>query len=305
MTGQRWVRSSLRSLSRRLAEVGHAVSPPTVGRLLGDLDFARHVNAKQVEAHAQSPERDQQFTYIADQRTAFAEAGWPVVSVDSKKKELVGNFKNAGATWGRAPERVNVHDFPQDGVGRAVPYGVYDVQRQQGFVCVGTSRDTPAFAVDAVANWWQAEGEGHYPSADRLLVLADGGGSNGCHSRVWKQRLQGQVCDRFGLSVTVCHYPRGCSKWNPIEHRLFSQISRTWAGVPLRSWQAVLGLIGATTTTSGLVVRSVLNTQTYPTGERVSDAAMAALNLEPHAVCPTWNYTLHPRPSAPDQELIL
>ena len=296
MTGRRWVRSSLRVLSRRLGEAGHPVSRPTVRRLLRTLGYALRVNAKQVEAASRHPERDAQFASIAQQRAAFAAMGQPILSVDTKKKELVGNFKNAGRAWGRAAERVNVHDFPQDALGRAVPYGLYDVPRNQGTVAVGQSGDTAAFAVEAIAAWWRAEGQAAYPDADHLLLLADSGGSNGCRTRLWKERLQALVCDAFGLAVTVCHYPTGCSKWNPIEHRLFSAISRNWAGTPLRTWDTLLALIRGTTTTTGLSVRAHLQPGAYPTGLTVPDAVMASLNLERHATCPTWNYTLRPRP---------
>jgi hypothetical protein len=292
------VRSSLRELSGRLAERGHAASPPTVGRLLKGLDYALHVNAKKREARATHPDRDRQFTHLADQRQAFAAAGQPVISVDTKKKELIGNFKNAGRAWSRAAEAVNVHDFRQDSLGRAVPYGIYDLTRNRGTVCVGQSGDTPRFAAGVIAHWWQDEGQAAFPGATELLVLADAGGSNGCGPRRWKQQLQEQLADRFGLTVTVCHYPTGCSKWNPIEHRLFSQISRNWAGKPLRTWQTMLGYIRGTTTVAGLQVRAYLDARPYPTGERVSDAEMAGLNLERPAICPTWNYTIRPHPGA-------
>jgi hypothetical protein len=296
---QKWVRSSLRQLSARLAGLGHRASPPTVGRLLKGLEYALHVNAKQREAGASHPDRDQQFTYIAEQRQAFAAAGQPIISVDTKKKELIGNFKNAGQAWSRQAEAVNVHDFRQDSLGRAVPYGIYDLTRNRGTVCVGQSGDTPRFAVGAIARWWQEEGQAAFPSAAELLVLADAGGSNGCGPRCWKHQLQEQVADRFGLTVTVCHYPTGCSKWNPVEHRLFSQLSRNWAGQPLRTWETLLGYLRGTTTTTGLEVRAYLDAGRYPTGERVSDAEMAGLNLERHAICPTWNYTIRPRLGRP------
>ncbi len=291
------MRSSLRVLSRRLGEAGHPASRPTVRRLLRKLGYALRVNAKQVEGATAHPDRDAQFTYIAQQRAAFAAAGQPILSVDTKKKELVGNFKNAGRAWGRAAERVNVHDFPQDALGRAVPYGLYDVGRNRGTVAIGQSGDTAAFAVEAIAAWWRTEGRRAYPAADHLLLLADSGGSNGCHTRLWKERLQALLCDAFGLAVTVCHYPTGCSKWNPIEHRLFSAISRNWAGTPLRTWDTVLALIRGTTTAAGLAVQAHLQPGIYPTGLSVPEAVMASLNLERHAVCPTWNYTLRPRPA--------
>ncbi len=297
MSDRKWVRRSLRYLSRRLDEAGHQASPPTVRRLLDDLGFGLHANAKQVEERAH-PDRDQQFRYIAAQRAAFTAAGLPQVSVDSKKKELVGNFKNVGRAWSREAEAVNVHDFPADGLGRAVPYGIYDLTRNQGSVYVGQSADTPRFAVDALTRWWTSEGQAAFPAAGELLVVADAGGSNSARSRVWKRQLQEQLCDRFGLTVTVCHYPTGCSKWNPIEHRLFGPISLNWAGQPLRTWDTVLGYIRDTITTTGLQVSATLLEGTYPTGERVSDEEMARLNLDRHAVCPTWSYTLRPRSAA-------
>ena len=293
---QKWVRSSLRHLSARLRAVGHAASPPTVGRLLRTLDYALHVNAKQREARATHPQRNEQFEYIAAQRETFTAAGWPIVSVDTKKKELIGNFRNAGRSWGHEAEAVNVHDFPQDALGRAVPYGIYDLTRNRGLVCVGQSGDTPRFAVTAVARWWAEEGQGVYPGTDQLLILADSGGSNGWQPRRWKQQLQEQLSDRFGLTVTVCHYPTGCSKWNPIEHRLFGPITTNWAGQPLRTWERLLSLIRGTQTRTELAVRAHLDDHVYPTGETVSDAEMAGLALDRHAVCPRWNYTIRPRP---------
>jgi len=309
---QKWVRSSLRELSGRLAGLGHAASPPTVGRLLRVLEYAPPANRTQREAGAGHPERDTQFEYLAQQRAAFRAAGQPMISVDTKKQELIGNFKNAGRAWGRAAEAVNVHDFRQDSLGRAVPYGIYDPVRNRGLVCVGQSGDTPRFAVGVIAQWWQDEGQAAFPGATELLVLADAGGSNGCGPRRWKHQLQEQLADRFGLTVTVCHYPTGCAKWNPIEDRLFGQISRNWAGQPLRTWETLLGHIRGTTTDTGLEVRADLDEQPYPTGEIVSKAEFASLNLERHPVCPTWNYTLRPRsaptptiPDQPGQEVIL
>jgi len=297
MTAQKWVRSSLRTLSAKLEAAGHAVSPPTVSRLLRKLDYSLHVNAKKLEASSNHPDRGRQFDYIAVQRATFTAAGLPIISTDSKKKELVGDFKNAGQTWSLEPIAVNVHDFPGDADGRAVPYGVYDITTNRGFIYLGTSGDTPAFAVDAIAAWWQSDGHATWPG-DHLLVLADAGGSNGCRIRAWKERLQVQICDRFGLTVTVCHYPTGCSKWNPIEHRLFSQISCNWAGVPLRTWDTLLAFIRGTTTRSGLTVRAVLERGEYPTGQKITDAQMDALRIERHAVCPQWNYTIRPRTPA-------
>ena len=295
---QKWVRRSLRQLSTRLGEVGHAVSPPTVGRLLKGLDYALHVNAKKREAGEAHPERAVQFTHIRDQRETFAQAGWPMISVDTKKKELIGNFKNAGPAWGQEAEAVNVHDFLNDAHGRAVPYGIYELTHNRGTVVVGQSADTPDFAVDAIAHGWDTEGAVSFPHATQVLILADGGGSNGARPRLWKHQLQEHLCDRRGLTITVCHYPTGCSKWNPIEHRLFSQISTNWAGKPLRTWDTLLSYVRGTTTSTGLTVTAVLQTAAYATGQRVSDRQMETLNLERHAVCPHWNYTLRPRNDA-------
>jgi DDE family transposase len=297
MSDQKWVRSSLRQLSRRLGELGHPVSPPTVGRLLADLDYALHVNAKKLEARSDHADRDTQFSYIAAQRQAFLEAHLPIISVDTKKKELIGNFKNAGQEWSTEAEAVNAHDFPHDAAGRAVPYGIYDLTHNHGTVYVGSSGDTPQLAVDVIARWWSERGRIVFPQADQLLILADAGGSNGCRPRLWKQQLQQQLSDRLGLTVTVCHYPTGCSKWNPIEHRLFSQISINWAGKPLRTWELMLGYIRGTTTTTGLNVEAFGQEGVYETGRTVSDAAMQALNLTRHDICPSWNYTIRPRPA--------
>jgi hypothetical protein len=290
------VRSSLRQLGRRLGEIGHGISPPTVGRLLRDRDYSLRVNTKQ-EAGKDHPDRAAQFRYLETQKQAFLSAGQPVISVDTKKKELVGNFANAGRAWGRGAERVNLHDFPQDALGRAVPYGIYDLRHNRGSVYVGEAADTPRFAVDALVAWWQEEGQAAYPGATELLVLADSGGSNGCQPRVWKGQLQDQLADRLGLTVTVCHYPTGCSKWNPVERRLFGPISVNWAGQPLRTFERVVGLIRGTRNDGGLTVRAERLRGAYPTGETLSDAEMKQLAVERHATCPRWNYTIRPRPT--------
>lgn len=295
MSERKWVRASLRHLSRHLGQAGHPASPPTVRRLLDDQGYRLHANTKQLESGAAHPDRDQQFQYIAERRQGFSAAGLPQISVDTKKKELIGPFKNAGRVWSAEAEAVNAHDFPHDAVGRSVPYGIYDLTHNRGTVYVGQSADTPRFAVDMVARWWVDEGQATFPDASEFLILADGGGSNSARSRVWKQQLQEQLCDRYGLAVTVCHYPTGCSKWNPIEHRLFGPISLNWAGHPLATWGTMLGYLRGTTTETGLTVRAALHHGTYQTGERVSDPDMAALNLQRHAVCPIWNYTLRPR----------
>lgn len=295
MSEQKWVRVSLRHLSRELGAAGHPASPPTVRRLLDAQGYRLHANTKQLESSAAHPDRDRQFEYITEQRQGFGTAGLPEISVDTKKKELIGQFKNDGRVWSQEAEAVNVHDFRPDALGRAVPYGIYDLIHNRGTVYVGQSADTPRFAVDLLARWWVDEGQVAFPTASELLILADGGGSNSARSRVWKQQIQEQLCDRYGLAVTVCHYPPGCSKWNPIEHRLFGPISSNWAGRPLDTWDTMLGYLRGTKTETGLTVRAALHDGTYKTGESVSDADMAALNLTRHDVCPTWNYTLRPR----------
>ena len=295
MSEQKWVRSSLRHLGERLKDLGHSISAPTVGRLLRKLGYALRVNVKKHEGSSAHPQRNEQFEHIQVQKQRFQAAGWPIISVDTKKKELIGNFKNVGQLWCQRPEEVNVHDFPSEASVRAVPYGIYDVSRKRGSVYVGLSADTPAFAVTAMAHWWEEEGRLAYPQADQLLILADAGGSNGCRARCCKQHLQEQVSDRYGLCVAVCHYPTGCSKWNPIEHRLFSQISCNWVGKPLRSLDTMLNYIRGTTSDTGLTVRAAVLEGQYEKGQKVSDAQFQQLNLEPADVCAQWNYTLRPR----------
>jgi hypothetical protein len=290
---QKWIRSSLRSLSQRLGDAGHPASPPTVGRLLKELGYSLKVNVKKKgEDH---PDRNKQFEHIEAQVQAFRVAEWPIISVDTKKKELIGDFKNDGRAWCQEPEYVNAHDFRSDAIGRAVPYGIYDVIHNRGYVYVGDSADTPQFAVDAVVACWQNEVSKAFPQGSPLLILADAGGSDGYRPRVWKQQLQEQLSDQFGIAVTVCHYPTGCSKWNPIEHRLFSHISINWAGKPLRTFDIMLACIRGTETTTGLTVKASLQEGVYEKGQRVSDAEMKKLNLERHEACPKWNYTIQPR----------
>ena len=295
MSTQKWVRSSLRALSARLRHAGHTASAPTVRRLLTKHDYSLRVNAKEKEARAQHPDRDTQFRDIAPQKQAFLASGDPIISVDTKKKELIGNFKNAGRTWRQEADIVNVHDFLSDALGRGTPYGILDVQRNEGVVYVGTSADTPEFAVEAIARWWQDHGHTAYPGATRLLILADAGGSNGCRPRLWKAQLQHHLSDALHLRVTVCHYPTGCSKWNPIEHRLFSHISINWAGKPLRTWETMLELIRSTTTHTGLKVSAHLLDGIFEKGKKVSEAVTKTLNMTRHAICPQWNYTIIPR----------
>ena len=218
-----------------------------------------------------------------------------MISIDTKKKELIGDFKNAGAAWCKEPEAVLTHDFPQDSLGQAIPYGIYNLNYNRGYVRVGDCFDTPRFAVESIQSWWSSEGQRQFPEAERLLILADAGGSNSCRSRVWKAQLQEQLADAWGLEVTVCHYPSGCSKWNPIEHRLFSHISLNWAGKPLRTFETLMRYLRGTTTRTGLQVTAHLCRGGNETGERVSEEEMEQLRLEKHTLCPQWNYTLYPR----------
>jgi Rhodopirellula transposase DDE domain len=293
MTKQKWVRLSLKRLSRLLGSQGHTIDPVTVRRLLRKWKFSLKANRKRITGPAH-PDRDRQFRYIARQKKRFLQAGWPVISVDTKKKELVGNFKNAGQTWCLEAEEVNCHDFPQDASGRAAPYGLYLPGQDRGYVYVGLSADTPEFAVDAIATWWKTSGCRCFRNDRKLLILADSGGSNGCRPRLWKLKLQA-VADHYGLEITVCHYPRGASKWNPIEHRLFSYISINWAGKPLRSLEIMLGYIRDTQTETGLKVKATLIPKKYTKGVKVTDQQMRGLRLHRHKTCPAWNYTLRPR----------
>lgn len=296
MSERKWTRSSLQRLSLHLKERGHPVSPPTIRRVLKARKYSLRGNRKSQEAKAAHPDRNMQFEYIEAQKTAAKGTEGPVLSVDTKKKELIGNFKNAGRIWKKEPTEVNVHDFPSDAEGRAVPYGIYDLTHHRGSIFLGDSADTPEFAVDALVAWWETEGKTGYDATAPWLILADGGGSNGYRSRGWKKCLQEKVCDRLGVTVTVCHYPTGCSKWNPIEHRLFGPISVNWAGEPLTSFERMKALIEGTIQT-GVEVRAHRLEGTYEKGRKVSDEEMEALSLDRHAVCPKWNYTLRPQSS--------
>jgi hypothetical protein len=296
MGEQKWVRSSVSKLTRRLKEQGFRVSRSTVWRLLKRMKFSMKTNIRKRRGNKpDSPERDEQFKYIAACRKEFIAAGLPVISVDTKKKELIGEFRNQGRAWCKQAPEVNEHDFPSVAECRAVPFGVYDITKNQGYVAVGVSNNTPKFAVTSLARWWKEKGRVAYPQAEKLLILADGGGGNGSQAKAWKLNLQEQLSDKFGLTVTVCHYPPGCSKYNPVERRLFSQISINWAGRPLKSLAIMLGYIRGTTTTTGLTVTADLDENTYPNGQKVTRQAMEELKLERHEVCPTWNYTISPR----------
>ncbi len=293
MGGLLWTRRSLSKLAAALACSAIKVSPTTVGKWLRMLGYSMRVNRKSLSRTAPSG-RDKQFRHIAALRQQCYDDGIPVISVDTKKKELIGLFANSGAVWCRAPHQVNDHDFRSQAKGLAVPYGIYDVQADSGTVFVGDSRDTPAFAVDCIAHWFNTVGRSRYPDADRLVILADCGGANGYRSHAWKYFLQTGVCDIHQLRVSVAHYPSGASKWNPIEHRLYSAISRNWAGRPLDSWETLLKYIRTPTTKSGLRVSSVRVTKQYQTGIKISKQQMVKVNINRSETLPQWNYDIYP-----------
>ncbi len=283
-------------MAAELHRLGIAVSDRTVAKLLKHMDFSLRVNHKQLArvCSVSAQERDAQFLRIAQLRKHFAARGLPLISVDTKKKELVGCFKNPGASWRREPLCVNDHDFRSDAQGIAIPYGVYDLLANRGTVFVGTSHDTPEFAVDSIDQWWRHEGRHRYARVRQLAILADAGGSNAPTCRAWKHGLQRQLCQRHGLEVTVAHYPSGASKWNPIEHRLFSEISKNWAGHPLDSYQTILNYIRTTRTTTGLHLRAHLIRKYYPSGTTIPDELMQNLPITIDPLLPRWNYVIRP-----------
>ena len=290
-----WTSKSLRNLAAELRFRGHEVSKDVVGRLLRDrLGFSLQGARKTLEGK-QHPDRDAQFEHINATVVRAIAAGQPAISIDTKKKELVGEFKNPGREWRSAgqPPRVNTYDFPSMASGKAIPYGVYDIADDSAMVSVGVDHDTAQFAVAAIAQWWQQFGEDRYPDAHELVITADCGGSNGNRTRLWKTELQ-QLADRTGLQITVCHFPPGTSKWNKIEHRLFSFVSKNWRGQPLISYEVIINLISATTTTTGLEVHARLDNNTYPDKIEITDQQLAAVNIHPHAFHGEWNYTIKP-----------
>jgi transposase len=294
MSPLRWTTKSTRSLADELTRQGHKVSADTVGDLLREEGFSLQGNAKTLEG-TRHPDRDAQFRYINERVKDHQATADPVISVDTKKKELVGEFKNAGREWRPKgqPTAVRTHDFPGDSAGNAIPYGVYDVTANAGWVNVGTDHDTAAFAVESIRRWWNARGSQDYPDARRLLITADAGGSNGYRTRAWKAGLAALAAET-GMEITVSHFPPGTSKWNKIEHRLFSHITMNWRGRPLTSHYVVINSIAATTTRTGLTVQARLDDGTYPTGIKVSNAQMAVLPVSRHPFHGDWNYTLHP-----------
>ena len=293
----RWTCKSTRKLAATLHELGHQVGDRTVARLLQDLGYSLQANRKTKEGAAH-PDRDAQFQHINEQTKAFQQQGQPVVSVDTKKKELVGDFKNGGRDWQPigVPERVRVHDFEDKALGKAIPYGVYDVTANTGWVSVGTDHDTAEFAVETLRRWWRQVGASTYTKATALLVIADGGGSNGSRTRLWKAELQG-LADELAMRIAVCHLPPGTSKWHKIEHRMFAYITQNWRGKPLVSHEVIVQLIGSTTTQTGLTIRAEINAGCYATGRKIPDKDFADIRMKRDAFHGEWNYTIVPRES--------
>lgn len=291
----RWTCKSTRQLAEALSQQGYTVSHRTVADLLKQLGYSLQANAKTIEGK-QHPDRDAQFHYINRLTRRSLRHKLPAISVDTKKKERVGDYKNAGQEWQPQgePEPVQTHDFPNPNVGKAIPYGIYDMARNEGWVNVGCDHDTASFAVESIRRWWRHMGRKAYPDADEVLVSADAGGSNGYRLRLWKVELQ-QLADATGLKITVCHLPPGTSKWNKVEHRLFAHITMNWRGRPLVSHEVIVNLIGATTTRSGLKVKARLDTSTDPTKIKVTDEDIESVNLKPHTFHGEWNYTISPR----------
>jgi transposase len=292
----RWTCKSVRRLAKELGRQGHVISYPVVAELLRELGYSLQANRKTTEGEGH-PDRNAQFEYINRKVQRFFASKQPVISVDTKKKELVGDFKNSGRELrpqGK-PEKVRVHDFLIPELGRATPYGIYDLAQNTGWVSVGMDHDTAAFAVESIRRWWQSMGQPVYPKAHRLLITADAGGSNGPRLRLWKVELQ-KLADETGLRIAVCHFPPGTSKWNKIEHRLFSFISQNWRGKPLLSFEVIVNLIAATTTTKGLKVQAELDSGTYPAGTKIDDSELAGVRLRRDAFHGDWNYEIHPRP---------
>lgn len=294
MSPLRWTCKSTRKLANELSAMGHTVSHTKVGQLLSELNYSLQGTRKMMEG-ASHPDRNAQFEFIYNQAKDFQFRNQPVISVDTKKKELIGRFANGGSEYqpkGR-PEEVETYDFPSLADGKGIPYGVYDVTNNRGWVSVGTDHDTSRFAVNTIRQWWYQMGQHAYPQAKKLLITADGGGSNGSHNRLWKYELQGFV-DETQISVTVCHFPPGTSKWNKIEHRMFSHIAKNWRGRPITSHEVMVNLIANTTTEAGLKIQAAIDSNEYPTGIKVSDQTMKTLTMEKNDFHGEWNYTVSP-----------
>jgi len=295
MSALHWTCKSTTRIAEELTKQGHPISQRSVHRKLCALEYSLQLNVKHKEGTAPK-NRDRQFQKINAAVKKYLDRGEPVLSVDTKKKELVGEFSNKGRSWRRKgdPCKVNVYDYPSLSAGKAIPYGAYDLQRNEGFVNIGMTHDTAEFAVNSIRQWWNRMGRHHYAGAGRLLICADGGGSNGSRNRAWKFHLQ-HLADTLAIDISVCHYPPGTSKWNKIEHRLFSFISLHWQGEPLVSYETVVKLIGSTTTRKGLRVKAKLDKRKYKKGVKITDEEMEKLNIEYHDVNPQWNYTIKPR----------
>jgi len=293
---ERWVRRSLAKLQRALMKQGRQLSQNTIRRLLRAKGIRARSNVKHLTPKPH-PDRDRQFRYLTRLRKLFVRRGDPVISVDAMETQKIGLFAQRGRAWNETPPEVYSVDFPLKDTVRAVPYGVYDPQANRGLICIGVSGNTPDFAVEAILTWWRREGMRRYRGAKRLLILADGGSSNGYRPHRWKFQLQRRLADPYGLTITVCHYPTGASKWNPIEHRLFSQINQTWAGLPLTSLDLLIAVIRATTTSTGLRVNATMLRGHFPKGLRVSEDEWATIRLHRHVTCPNWNYTIRPSKS--------
>lgn len=293
ISGVRWTRKSTRALAREMGRQGHGISRGTVGRLLNGMGFSLRANVKTLSG-PRHLDRETQFTEIGRKLKSFEVKGSPILSVDTKKTEIIANYANAGHIWRHQPIDVSDHDFPHPELGRAVPFGIYDMGRNQGRVVVGTSAQTARFGVDALLEWYRRDGRRAYPDAEDLLILCDNGGCNGSKNRLWKYELQ-RFADQSGLTVHVAHYPPGASKWNPIEHRLFSFISKNWAGQPLSSYEKVLNFLRTTKTRTGLSVRANLLSKRYEKGVEVSDEQMSDISLRPGRVLSRWNYMIRAR----------
>ena len=311
ISGTLWTRKTREKISNELVSIGISISKTTIGKLLKKLDFSLRSNSKKISnggrklTKEDAEKRNKQFEFIKKTRKRFSKKNLPILSVDAKKKDLIGNFKNHGTRYKKEADLTNDHDFAHYGIGKSLPYGLFDDERNEGFVYVGqalwdknekkfTSSETPEFAAECIAKWWKTYGLKRYPAADEILILADSGGSNGYRSHMWKAKLHELLCNKLGTKVTVCHYPPGASKWNPIEHRLFSEISKNWQGTPLISFETVLKYIRTTKTKTGLKVRAQLVKKKYKKGMTISKEYFKKIKLKPHKFMPGWNYSLSP-----------
>lgn len=311
ISGTLWTRKTREKISNELASIGISIGKTTVGKLLKKLDFSLRSNSKKISnggrklTKKEAEKRNEQFEFIGRIRKKFNRKKIPVISVDTKKKDLIGNFKNSGTRYKKEADLTNDHDFTHYGIGKSFPYGLFDDGRNDGFVYVGqalwdkkekkfSSSETPEFAAECIAKWWKDYGQKRYPEADEILILADAGGSNGYRSKLWKFKLHELLCNKYGIKVTVCHYPPGASKWNPIEHRLFSEISKNWRGTPLKSFEIVLKYIRTTKTKTGLEVRAQLVKKKYQKGKTVPNEKFEKIKLKPHKFMPDWNYSIVP-----------